>query len=499
MAITRRAWLAGTAGGIAAAELATQAGAAAAQGAPAPFGPFVTHHQGVFGGQAMAYTATVGETVIADDKSQPTCRFVTTAYVKDGADPATRPVLFGFNGGPSSASAALHMVALGPKRIAIAQDPAAPAPPPSMADNPLCVLDVADIVFIDPAETGFSRILPSGKREVFYSVNGDAQSVTDFILAWTKANGRERSPKYVLGESYGTMRAAVMAGQLASALPLDGVFIFGQAVNMIETSQRAKNAISYAANMTALAAIAAYHGKATGLPKDPAAIADAAYAWGMGEYLQALLRGHDLTDAGRRRIATRLQAMTGISADYNLAHDLVITKIDYARELLKDRGLILAQYDARYTGPAPAAGGRAADPMRGIMAAIPVMMKAHYTQNLGVTAAMDDYRETAPGSNQWTWSGTLGPGGPFLDYDYQARLSEAFRANPRFRLMVGTGYYDLTTTIGPARYLVTRSDYPRDRVVQRQYVGGHMAYTHAPSHKAFTDDIRAWVKGGLPS
>ena len=495
MAITRRAWLAGTATAGLAAEAAAQTPSPPAQAS----GPFVTRHQGVFGGQPVAYTATVGETVIADDKGQPTLRFVTTAYVRDSADPATRPVLFAFNGGPSSSSATLHMVALGPKRIAIAQDPSAPAPPPGMADNPLCVLDAADIVFIDPAETGFSRILPAGRREVFYSVNGDAQSVSDFILAWVKANGRERSPKYVLGESYGTQRAAVMAGQLAGVMPLDGVFLFGQAVNMIETSQRAKNIVSYATNLTALAAIAAYHGKATAPPRDPAAIADAAYAWGMGEYLQALLRGHDLPAAERRRIAGKLQAMTGVGADYYLAHDLVITKVAFARELLRDKGLILAAYDARYTGAAAGPGGRPVDPMHGVTAAVPVMMKAHYTQDLGVPWPMDDYREVAPHSNEWTWSGTLGPGGPFLDYDYEARIAEAFRANPRFRLMVGTGYYDLTTTIGPARYLVTQGDYPRDRVAQRQYVGGHMAYTHAPSHKAFTDDIRVWVKGGLPA
>jgi hypothetical protein len=115
-----------------------------------------------------------------------------------------------------------------------------------------------------------------------------------------------------------------------------------------------------------------------------------------------------------------------------------------------------------------------------------------------VTWDVADYRTINPDSGKWTWAPTLGPGGPFLDYDYPERIVPAFKANPKFRLMIGSGYFDLTTTIGPARYLVTKSDYPRDRVSQRQYIGGHMAYSDDASHKAFCDDIRVWVTGGLP-
>lgn len=488
--ITKRALLG--AGGL----LTFAAGAAqAAEG-----GPFVTRHTGAFGGQKVDYVATVGETVLTGADGQPTIRFVSTSYVKAGADPAKRPLLFAFNGGPSSSSATLHMVALGPKRIAVEQDPKAPAPAPAMADNPLTVLDVADIVFIDPAETGLTRILPGGKRDYFYSIEGDSQSVSDFILAWVKANGREASPKYVLGESYGTQRAAFMAGQLAGVMPLEGLFLFGQAVNMIETSQRAKNVLAYATNLPALAAIAAYHGKAPAWKgKSMEAVVDQSYAWGMGGYLQALLQGHDLAPAKRRQVAEKLQAMTGVGADYYLANDLTITKVAFLRELLKAEGQVVGMYDARYVGPAPKPGERGADPFAPAIAPILPMMREHLSRNLGVTWPVADYRPQAPDTNTWTWGGTLGPGGPFLDYDYPSRIGPAFKANPKFRLMIGTGIYDLTTTVGPARYMVTKSDWPRERVFQRQYVGGHMAYTHAPSHKAFTDDIRAWVTGGKPA
>ncbi|MBL8555930.1 MAG: hypothetical protein JNL41_16760 [Phenylobacterium sp.] len=492
--ITKRALL-GASGLLAAAPAAAQA-----VSTPAADGPFVTKNAGVFNGQKVDYVATVGATEIRNAAGEPTCRFVTTAYVKPGADPAKRPVLFAFNGGPSSSSATLHMLALGPRRIVVAQDPKAPAPnPPQLVDNTLTVLDACDIVLIDPAETGFSRIMGAGKQAYFYSVNGDAQSVSDFVAAWIRANGREASPRYVLGESYGTMRAAVMAGQLSATLPLDGVFLFGQAVNMIETSQRAKNALAYATNITALAAIAAYHGKSRGLPGNPAEVVEIAYEWGMRDYLQALLKGNDLPAAERRAMAERLEALTGVSRAYYLEHDLTITKVAYLRELMKAEDLMLGMYDARYVGPAPKAGERPVDPAGKLQAPIQPMMLEHYARTLGVPWPAADYRGIAPGANAWEWNGTLGPGGPFFDYDYQAQISKAFKANPKFRLMIGTGYYDLTTTIGPARYLVTQSDYPRERVFQRQYVGGHMAYTHEPSLKAFTDDIRAWVKGGKPA
>ncbi|MDE1150640.1 MAG: peptidase S10 [Azospirillaceae bacterium] len=501
--LTRRQSLLGAA--VAALTLKAAGSAQAQEAAPAvaPLsgGPFVTRHTGTFNGESVAYTATVGETVVAGPEGAPGVRFITTSYVRDGADTATRPVLFLFNGGPSVASATLHMVGLGPKRIAVAQDPAQPQPDPQpVVDNAESVLDAADLVFIDPAETGFSRIQPGGKRDYFYSAFGDAQSVADFIAAWVKANGREASPKFVLGESYGTIRAALVAGRLSKVMPLDGVCLFGQAVNMIETSQRRNNIVSYALNITALAAIAAYHGKADRRAKSMAAFIEEAYAWGTTEYLQALFKGQALSPAERQHIALRLQAFTGISADYYLANRLIISKMAFSRELLRDQGKIMGIYDARYVGPAPAPGQRAHDPFAPAIAAVGSAMRDHLAQDLGVTWPGADYREAAPDVDGWLYNVTASMGGgPFEDYDYPADLSKAFQANPKFRLLVGTGIYDLTTTVGPARYLVSRSDYPADRVFLRQFEGGHVSYTNDPARKALAADVRAFVTGGKPA
>ncbi|MDQ1155516.1 S10 family peptidase [Brevundimonas sp. SORGH_AS_0993] len=452
---------------------------------------------GVFNGRSIAYTAGLDEIVVVDAQGAPFARFVCTSYVRDDIERRDRPVLFAFNGGPSSSSATLHMLALGPKRIELEQDPKAPALSPArLVENPETVLDVADIVLIDPPETGFTRVLSESGRKDAYSVEGDARAVSDFIRAWIKANGRETSPKYVLGESYGTIRAAVMAGQLAQDMPLDGVFLFGQAINMIETSQRVDNMIAYATNLPALAAIAVYHGKVDKGPRAMNRFIDDVYAWGMTDYLAALVQGQSLAQPRRRAVAAELERLTGIDADFYFDGDLTISKVAFAGMLLADRGQRLGVYDARYVGPAPTQGRRPQDPFEAkVSAGVLPMMQRYLRTELAPERDAADYRPLAPGADAWTYDPTGGAGGPFNEYDYPARLVPAFNANPRFRLMIGTGIYDLTTTVGPALYLAAQSDYPVERVIQRRYEGGHMAYTNRPALTAFTRDIRSFVTG----
>ncbi len=466
--------------------------AAGDQTAPARF---VTEHTGTFHHQPVRYTATVAATVIDQDPAIPPVSLFTTAYVRtDVADRAGRPVVFFFNGGPGAPSDWLNLGAFGPKRLAISPDTNAPAPvAPALVDNDRSPLDVADLVFIDPAETGFSRVLPGGDRARLYTTAGDAQSIADLIAAWLKANGREASPRYLVGESYGTIRAALVAGLMSKSLPLDGVVLVSQAVNIIETSQRAVNPVGYATNLTALAAIAAYHGRADLHGKSLSAFVDEAYAWGMGEYLEALVKGADLPAADQARIAARLQAFTGISADYYLAHHLIISKVQFRSELLRDKGLVLGVADARYTGPGPAPGTPAADPFAKVQAGIAAPLRSYLTGDLGVTLPIGDYRRQAPDTGSWVYTPTRGDGGPFADWDYPASITAAMKAKPTFRLMITTGYYDLMTAIGPAQFMVAKSDWPKDRVTLHRYVGGHMSYTHAPSLVAITDDVRAFI------
>ncbi len=457
---------------------------------------FPTEHGGTFNGVKLRYTANVGETILQDETGTPTVSMFATSYVRKGIkqqDLQRRPVLFLFNGGPGAASMWLHVGAFGPKRVKLPQDLAADVKPPfELIDNAYTVLDAADIVLIDPPETGYSRLLPGVDPKQFYTAAGDAKATAQFIAKWSKANGRDASPKYVLGESYGTIRAALVAEELSKKEPLAGVILVGQAVNIVETVQRAGNIVGYAVNLPALTSIAAYHGRIDVAGRSQQALLDESYNFAMTDYLAALAQGNQLPQARREQIAARLAALTGISAEYYLANGLVISKEKFRSELLKDRGLIVGMYDARYTAPTPEPGKRAADPSMKVQPAFTAAVTDHLKNNLHVTLN-EEYRpadSAVRGPAAWDYGA---PPSPFSDYDFPSAISRVMSAQPEFRLMIGTGLYDTTTTFGPVRYMVTRSNFPADRVVLQTYEGGHMAYTSEAALKKLTDDVRAFI------
>lgn len=449
--------------------------------APRRFG---AEHQGTFNGQRVRYTATVGETILKEEAAS----FFSISYVRDGVtDKARRPVIFAFNGGPGAASVWLHMGALGPKRVVIPEDLNAEIKPPyTVVDNNYAPLDVADVVLIDPVETGYSRLLPGAKRESFFTAAGDAKSVAQFIQAWIKANGREASPKYLVGESYGTIRAVLVAEELAKAgrdVALDGVVLLGQAVNIVETVQRAGNVTGYAVNLPALTAIAWYHNRINKNGRTLESLLNESYAFALNEYLPALARGRDLPEAERQRVAQRLYELSGVSAAWYLAHDLQITKERFREELLKDKGLIVGRYDARYVGAE-------ADPSAKLSPPYESAVKEHLTKMLGVTLA-DEYRAVNRAVGlAWDYGG---PRSPFADYDFAGAFSRVMKTQPNLRLFVGTGLYDTTTTTGAARYFLSRYAFPSERVISRYYEGGHMFYSNEAALKAFAADLRAFV------
>lgn len=464
--------------------------------APTPLRAYTSEHSGTFNGVKLRYTATVGETILQDETGTPTASMFSTSYVRKGVkakDLPRRPVLFLFNGGPGSASMWLHVGAFGPKRVKLPQDIAADVKPPfELVDNSYTVLDVADIVLIDPPETGYSRVLKGVDPLQFRSAAGDAKAIAQLIAKWSEANGRDSSPQYVLGESYGTIRAALVAEELSKKHPLAGLMLVGQAVNIVETVQRAGNIVGYAVNLPALTTIAAYHGRIAVAGRSQQALLDESYQFAMNDYLTALAQGNQLPRQRREQIAARLEALTGISAEYYLAHGLVISKQDFRVELLKDRGLILGMYDARYTGPAPAPGKNAGDPSLKVQPAFIAAVTDHLKNNLHVTLN-EEYRPAdaaVRGPNAWDYGA---PPSPFSDYDFPSAISRVMSAQPRFRLMLGTGLYDTTTTFGPVRYMVSRSDWPADRVVLHTYEGGHMSYTNEAALKALTADVRAFI------
>lgn len=455
-----------------------------------------TRHKGVFNGTRINYTAAVESTIVKNAEGKDAARIVSYAYLRDGVrDKAKRPVVFLFNGGPIAPSIWVHLGGLGPKRVAFPDDVKADPSTFKLVDNSYSPLDMADLVFVDPASTGYSRVLPGVKPDSYFSVRADAQQFAAFIRNWMQAHGRSESPIYLFGESYGTNRAAEIAGQLAedkAGRPASGVFLYGQALNIIEYSQRPANVNSYVASLPTIAATGYFHGKADRKGRTIDAYLADARAFARDDYLPALFKGSDLPAAERQRIAARLEEFSGISADWYLDNNLKITKEQYRIELLKPQGLLLGRSDARYVAPVDYKGG-APDPAGILASTVETFFRRYLRDELKVTWP-ESYLATSPvtgGLNQWVWGeGTS----PFADWPYYTRITRAMEAEPTFRLVIGNGYYDTMTTMGAAEMLATQSGWSPDRVKLRYYDGGHMGYSVDATAKALGADIRAMVQ-----
>ncbi|KLJ02565.1 hypothetical protein WQ56_02120 [Luteimonas sp. FCS-9] len=407
-------------------------------------------------------------------------------------------MLFAFNGGPISASFYLHAGALGPLRVAF---PDALDADPAMfqtVPNAYAILDVADIVLFDPAGTGFSRVVDGTPAGHFHSVEADARQLVAMIEAWSQRHGRLDSPKYLLGESYGTLRAAAAAHQMQfrdTPMRIDGVFLLGQALNIIEYAQREQNIVSYVVSLPTVAATAWHHGR---VARDGRAFEDwldEVRLWARTEYLTALFQGQFLPEPERLRIARQLQAYTGVDAQVLLREDLKLTKDEHRVELLRDQGQVLGVYDTRYAGPPdPARASPAATDPSGITG--PAFRRG-LEDLLRVQFGIEDaagYRSSADigGIDAWTWGRSTSP---FGDWPYMEWIREVMAANPDFRVVMGHGHHDTATTTGASDYAVAHSGWPLDRVRSVYYVGGHMPYTIESSLAQFADDLRTFVGG----
>lgn len=483
------------------AQPAVAAGEAAASSAPlAAARRFQSEHRGTFAGRQIRYRAIVAEHFITDPAGHRTASIFTTSYVRaDSPKAAARPVIFAFNGGPGSSSLWLHMGFVGPRRIAFGDDvKPETAPPFELANNRESPLDVADIVLIDPPGSGFSRILPDGKPEQFYGVDQDARATVEVIEEWIRENGRWNSPKYLLSESYGTIRAAEVAKLLAggpmetgrmNGTTLNGVILLGQSMDM----GRGAGDRQYANALPTLAATACYFGKGpTGCTAESQA--DAARAFVANGYVEALYAGSALPESQRAAIADRLSALIGLPPTFVLEHDLRVDTHAFARALLAEQGKELGAYDARYTLPlSPTDNDPVADDpamgqyVPGFVAALNLYMR----NELGVPLDLP-YEAISFRTVNAKWDYGSGPGIP-VGRNYGEDLGIAMRRNPELRLMVGAGYYDLVTTLGAAEYTIAHSGIPADRTQFRYYESGHMPYLGKDARLKLAGDVRAFV------
>ncbi|WP_233355978.1 S10 family peptidase [Henriciella aquimarina] len=466
----------------------------------------VTHHTLVANGERIAYDAIAGETLLTDLSGDPTARIFTFTYLRTDVDDPDRPVLFIFNGGPGSASLWIHMGAIGPKQVVLdAEVNPSNVPPFGLQDNTATVLDVADLVFIDPVGTGFSRPAEGVDPERFWGVDEDAEAMSQFIELWLSEHGRWNSPKYVLGESYGTMRAAVLPRFLMGSpiyngvmrgITLDGIVLLGTTLGARAEEGAEKPAGDIAARqartLPGLAVTAAYHGQSA-LEGDADEIYSQASAYAYGPYKAALLKRQQgmLDEAERQSVMSELTRMIGLSAD-KIGEDLHISEREFAKLVLDGQGLEVGMYDSRYTLPLANSGNDpvADDPamtryVPGFVAAFNEMLRDDLEVRLPRPYKAIYWKDLL---QSWNWQRRAIPPGQSFAVD----LAIAMRRNPDLRLFVASGYYDLVTTPAEAKAQIESADIPRERVRFEDYTSGHMLYLGGTA-EAFADDLRAFL------
>ncbi len=470
---------------------------------------FVSTHSGRFNGQRIDYTVTAGETYLLDDKEKPKATIFTFAYTKTGVSKdEARPVTFVWNGGPGSASLWLHMGTFGPQRVSVPSDAGHPGPPPyEVIAAPETILDVTDLVFVDPVGTGYSRALGDHKPKEFWGLNEDAQSMAEFIQTWVTANGRWNSPRFLLGESFGTTRAAKVANILESDLMmgLNGLIFVSQALDYTGSSPYIDhNLIAYVTYVPTMAVTAAYHDKITPKPDDLEAFAQQAREFSTNELLPALFKGNKLSSSEFSQVRDRLAYFTGLSKEYVERANLRINAFRFAKELLRDQGLGVGLLDSRYVGKeidklsADLASDSASD---AISAAFKGALLDYIHADLGV-----DWNRVylAPAdenlSKQWRYR-TVPDGQSWepMPVNTAPDLANALRINPSLNVFVANGYYDLVTPFFDAEYTLDRHGIDSDRVDYRYYGGGHMMYVNEPSRTQLLEDIRGFVVEQLQS
>jgi len=464
---------------------------------------FVTSHRGRYNGTAIDYTATAGETYLRDKEGAPKASIFSFAYTRNGVDAAeSRPVTFLWNGGPGAASLWLHMGTFGPRRVSVPTDASYPgAPPYPVVDSGETLLDVTDLVFVDPVGTGFSRALGDHEGKEFWGLYEDARSMAEFIQAWVTEHGRWNSAKFLLGESYGTTRAAAVAKILENELMLglNGIVFVSQALDYQGSTPYVRdNIIAHVTYLPTMAAAAWYHGKVTPRPDDLEGFLDDARGFATDELLPALFKGNRLTDAERARVRDRLAYFTGLRPDYVDRANLRVQGFRFAKELLRDQGLAIGLLDARYVSDeiddlAADPAGDAAD--RAVSAAFKAALMQYMNDDLGIRW---DRQYLAPPDDELSSSWRFRPVPDDKEWEPMFvntahDLSEALRTNPALRVLVAAGYYDLVTPFFDAEFTLNRHDIAADRVDYRYYGGGHMMYVNEPSRAALLEDTRTFI------
>lgn len=468
-----------------------------------------TRHKIVIGGQEVAYTVTAGTMILKEETAErekeaegekPKAAVFFVAYTRDDVeDKSKRPLTFSFNGGPGSSSVWMHMGLLGPRRVVLEFDGTLPPPPFQLTDNEYSLLDETDLVFIDPVSTGYSRPVEGQKAKEFHDFKKDIESIGDFIRLYTTRTGRWLSPKFLIGESYGTTRAAGLSGYLQErhGLYLNGLMLISVVLDFSTIEFHPGNDLPYILFLPAYAAAAWYHRKLRlrrPLQKLLAEVEDFA----LGEYAAALLKGNQLTRSERARLVEKISRYTGLSPAFIERSNLRINDQHFFKELLRDRGQTIGRLDARFTGldrlgvtEQPEYDPLLTNTMGPYTAGL-----YHYVREELKFEADIPYEILNP--KVWPWS--------YAEYENRyvnvaETLRSAMTQNPHLKVFVANGYYDLGTPYFATEYTFNHlglHESLRGNVSMGYYEAGHMMYIHLPSLAALKQDLAEFIRKAVP-
>lgn len=465
--------------------------------------PVRTQHHFQGAGAQFSYSVTTGMMPIRGEKGEKEADVFFMAYTKDDvADKATRPLMFSFNGGPGSASVWLHLGALGPKRVKMLDDGNLPAPPYQLVDNPESWLEHTDLVFIDPVGTGFSRPAKPELGKKFWGVKGDIESIGEFIRLYLTRNARWTSPLFLVGESYGTTRAAGLSDHLLDhGIALNGILLVSSILNFQTASFNRGNDLPYILFLPTYTATAWYHKRLA--PELQNSLTDTlaeAERWARTEYAAALMQGDALTPEERAEVIAKLSRYTGVEPGYLEECNLRLEIFRFCKELLRSQRRTVGRLDSRIKGLDELASSETPDFDPSMTAIRPpyTALFNDYVRSTLKYETDDEYYILGGGiKSPWNWNIDR------MGYaDTSEALRSAFAKNPYMKLFVASGYYDLATPYFATEYTLAHMGLDpslRDNIRTAEYEAGHMMYIHTASLTKLKQDVSAFLEFALQS
>jgi carboxypeptidase C (cathepsin A) len=461
----------------------------------------VTQHRISVGGKSFDYTATAGTLIVRDDADKPIASIGYVAYTRRDVKAGARPITFAFNGGPGSSSLWLHMGVLGPKRVVVSDPTPTPAGPYRTVDNEYGLLDKSDLVMIDPVGTGISHAVCDHHDEEFWGVDPDIDSISRFIVQYLSDNERWTSPKYLLGESYGTTRGPGIVNYLRGrrSLSFNGLILVSVASDIEAIfAELPGNDRPYSVYLPAYAAVAWYHKV---LPAQPPALEpflNEVRAYAEGPYAEALRKGDALTDAERAAVAQKMHEYTGLPVDYLIDANLRVAENAFTHELLHGQRKTVGRLDGRFVGPTwdPLQKDTDYDPQSAAISAAYAATFLDYYHGELKFGQGSSYRTTNFSiGEKWKWTHKTAKGEqPIVNTGVD--LSEALFKDANLKVLVMNGYYDLATPFSATEYVMAHLGLPPElsaRISMKYYEAGHMMYVHPPSIAKMKRDLDAFI------